>query len=707
MSSFLHSASTGNRNNFSGFVGYTFEVSRAVNVTHLGRPLNGVMNQNHTVGIWDGTTRIAHCIVTPQSPLDERGFKHEPIVERIVKLNPGVRYRIGSTELPGGDKWRDIWLGTGQQPPQLSVDNSIGAIFDPIWGTAEVPNTVYPPLMPNDGYVGCTFYWHNENAIWFLDDLMTMSSSGSHELGRDLDFQDDSCYRNLANKTLWTTGTGWTRAVNGSAFTGILDGKNYKIKNLYINRTATDYYGFFSRLSQDAQVKNIIFENPFVTINSYDGGVVCGRMDGFASIENCHVLNGQLAGTIISGISNYIIGTVRISNCSFDGTINCGNAGECGGIAGYIELTGTIIEKCKTSGTITGTAFSEGAGGIAGVIAGGNATTIIQDCYSEMTVPNVSNCSPILGRSTTTTPIVRRCWTNKNSGNFTIIRTGTITASNNYFDSTTTGLSSSNGAIARTTAQMRQLATFTSWNIATKANFNPENPTTWFIDENVDYPRLWFEYEPEIEPEPDELMGIATISNMSPRVGDTLTGQLLNSNNTGNLSYVWKADNIQVANGNTYMVVNNDIGKAIILEITSDIETGTIISNPTAPVQDIEEPQPTIKQIAWSDGSGQHFYIKYIGAPGTSIMTITSDPNFTPNKRFKTISLQDEVGSMLVEVSQEAFILLSDVMFSDKRLRPGTFLRPSTILRDDTMFRDGRLRPNTILRPNTKLKIIE
>lgn len=44
-------------------------------------------------------------------------------------------------------------------------------------------------------------------------------------------------------------------------------------------------------------------------------------------------------------------------------------------------------------------------------------------------------------------------------------------------------------------------AAYTGWDIVTKDNFDPENPTTWFIDEGNDYPRLWFEYGSGEEPE--------------------------------------------------------------------------------------------------------------------------------------------------------------------------------------------------------------
>lgn len=81
------------------------------------------------------------------------------------------------------------------------------------------------------------------------------------------------------------------------------------------------------------------------------------------------------------------------------------------------------------------------------------------------------------------------------------------------------------------------------------------------------------------------LYGNVTIDNMSPKIGDTLTGSLINGNNTGTLHYVWKAGGSYVgANAVSYTVTEADLGKAITLEITSDVETGTRTSNATAEV---------------------------------------------------------------------------------------------------------------------------
>jgi len=80
------------------------------------------------------------------------------------------------------------------------------------------------------------------------------------------------------------------------------------------------------------------------------------------------------------------------------------------------------------------------------------------------------------------------------------------------------------------------------------------------------------------------LTGIAAIDNISPRIGDTLNGSLVNGNSTGTLNYVWKAAGSQVGTGASYTVAAADFGKQITLEITSTVETGTVISSATSAV---------------------------------------------------------------------------------------------------------------------------
>ena len=72
------------------------------------------------------------------------------------------------------------------------------------------------------------------------------------------------------------------------------------------------------------------------------------------------------------------------------------------------------------------------------------------------------------------------------------------------------------------------------------------------------------------------LTGTASISGAA-KYNETLTASLTSHNNTGTLSYQWKraGANISGATTNTYTLVKEDIGKAISVDITSSVQTGT------------------------------------------------------------------------------------------------------------------------------------
>jgi hypothetical protein len=77
------------------------------------------------------------------------------------------------------------------------------------------------------------------------------------------------------------------------------------------------------------------------------------------------------------------------------------------------------------------------------------------------------------------------------------------------------------------------------------------------------------------------LTGTATIDNTAPKIGDALTASLAEGNNTGALSYVWKAGGAQVGTGATYTVATADLGKTLMVTISSSVETGSVTSAAT------------------------------------------------------------------------------------------------------------------------------
>jgi uncharacterized protein (TIGR02145 family)/fibro-slime domain-containing protein len=83
------------------------------------------------------------------------------------------------------------------------------------------------------------------------------------------------------------------------------------------------------------------------------------------------------------------------------------------------------------------------------------------------------------------------------------------------------------------------------------------------------------------------LTGTATISGYvdNPRIDNVLTAMFYGDEPIGTLIYEWKAgDNSVGSNSGTYTVTLADLDKQITVTITSDVETGEIISDPTTVV---------------------------------------------------------------------------------------------------------------------------
>ncbi|WP_312942931.1 hypothetical protein, partial [Oscillibacter sp.] len=85
------------------------------------------------------------------------------------------------------------------------------------------------------------------------------------------------------------------------------------------------------------------------------------------------------------------------------------------------------------------------------------------------------------------------------------------------------------------------------------------------------------------------LTGTATIAGDTV-VGNTLTAELTGSNNSGTLSYQWTrgGEDIAGATNGTYTLTADDIGKKMVVKITSSDQVGTVTSTPTDAVSKLD-----------------------------------------------------------------------------------------------------------------------
>lgn len=247
------------------------------------------------------------------------------------------------------------------------------------------------------------------SSIEDLDDIR-LDLEGDYELVNDLDFDNDDSYDNPSNKSTYTTGSGWDPiGSTSSAFVGVLDGKNFTIKNLFINRSTTSDVGLFSRIggasstvNETGIVQNLNFLNANID-GSSQTGVLAGTIR-CRGINLTYVRNVNISGNIyVQGNSNLgaFCGLTEgeINNCSVDGNDNTQSyikmkstttAGDFGGFIGRVQngtVTNCFIKNILVEVQSTSRTSSLYYGCFVGTITGftyfGLRPAEIYSCYAK------------------------------------------------------------------------------------------------------------------------------------------------------------------------------------------------------------------------------------------------------------------------------------------------------------------------------------
>lgn len=245
-----------------------------------------------------------------------------------------------------------------------------------------------------------------------------------------------------------------------NAFTGTFDGNGFTISNLYINRPGIDNVGLFG-YARNIEIRNVGLVDGDITGGDKMIGGLVGLLNsnsGGGSITSSYFL-GDVTGAdlAVGGLVGALYKYDSVTTSYSEGTVD--GRWFVGGLIGeaYGDYKGhATVNNSYSASDVTGRVWT--IGGFAG---GGNA--IITNSYStgEVTcIGSSCNFSHIGGFQGDTY-----------SGG----------CSNCFWDINTSGFATSDcGAHGKTTTEMKQQATFTSW------DFN----TVWNITENVTYPFL-------------------------------------------------------------------------------------------------------------------------------------------------------------------------------------------------------------------------
>jgi hypothetical protein len=147
-------------------------------------------------------------------------------------------------------------------------------------------------------------------------------------------------------------------------FAGSLDGQDFTISNLYINRPDEDGNGLFGYIGP-ASISNVGLIDVDITGGYQDGGALAGASNGysFVYIDDCSA-TGSVTGTRYIG---GLIGRTRssyISNSYANVTV-AGSGNSVGGLVGSVRQNG-FISNSYAAGNVTG--GGDYVGGLAGKI---------------------------------------------------------------------------------------------------------------------------------------------------------------------------------------------------------------------------------------------------------------------------------------------------------------------------------------------------
>ena len=303
----------------------------------------------------------------------------------------------------------------------------------------------------------------------------------------------------------WSSGEGWlpigTARVgiidaNYAPFTGTYDGGGFEISNLTLNRQTSDIQGLFG-VTDSAVVRNVRLVGVSLTARRYSGALVGSARESLVEFVS--------ASGSISGSSDRIGGLIGSAESSLvqvavtDMTVSGGD--RTGGLVGY---NNGEIHYSSSQGSVTG------ASSTGGLVGYHHAPGLVTDCFSHANVSGSSAVGGFAGAAWNSTSMIRRCFSTgtvagsgSNIGGFLGQRANSAQVDHAYWNVQSSGLTESAMGEGKTTAEMRQAATFPAFDFG----------IAWAIDEGVGYATLdAVSYNPAAPPEilPENLPGSGT-----------------------------------------------------------------------------------------------------------------------------------------------------------------------------------------------------
>ena len=346
-----------------------------------------------------------------------------------------------------------------------------------VWASLSAPVQALVPLdydRDNDGLIEVSNLAQLNAIRWDVDGNGSTDDSGyasafpyaasdmgcpsagctGYELNVDLDFDTNGNGRADSGDAYWNDGAGWVPIGDFfKPFIATFDGNGYTISNLFIKRGSESHVGLFASIGSPSVIRNTGSRSVNVTGDRGVGG-----------------LAGNNLGTITT---SYATGSV------------IGARKYVGGLAGYND--GGTITASYATGSVTG---QDHVGGLVGWSKGTITTS-----YATGSVTGSSQVGGLVGwnRSIVTNSYASGSVTGTGEDVGGLVgedSIGTVTAS--YWDTETSGQTTSASGIGKTTSQLQSPTGYTGiysdWNVDIDGNTGGDNP--WDFGTASQYPKI-------------------------------------------------------------------------------------------------------------------------------------------------------------------------------------------------------------------------
>ncbi len=356
-------------------------------------------------------------------------------------------------------------------------------------------------------------------------------------------------------------GEGWIPIGSQSnPFIGQYNGQTHTIDGLFINRT-TACQGLFGYLNgTTAKVENLGVLNANVAgqqftgvlvgwnsggviSNSYTTGIVSGtfsRIGGLVGENYAGAISNSYSTCIVTGSS--LIGGLagQCDNGSISNSYSIGNVSGNDRVGGLVGENNSPISNSYSTGNVTKKTGSGSSETRFGGFVGAQYNSTITNSYSTGSVSFIGY-----------TPVIQ---TNKGFAGYNF--NGSF--SNCFWDTQKSGSNSSEGtATGKTTAEMKNIDTFSTWDIV--SGYNQSNVWNLQTDVNDGYPYLSWTNHVDDQTLPLTLSSFTAAYTASNTVSinwqteseSNMMGYYVYRSTTNNVSTAHKASNIITANNQT------------------------------------------------------------------------------------------------------------------------------------------------------------